>query len=571
MTEAPAAATAPTESRTPLERRAADLIALSGETWDVVIVGGGIVGAGALLDAVSRGMRAALIEQDDIAAGTSSRSSRLIHGGLRYLEQFRFGLVREALAERSRLLDLAPHLVRIEPLLFPIYGIPFASKAFYDAGLTLYDVLGARHDGGWHRRLSKADALDLAPTLRHGGLHGGLVYHDGVEDDARYTLAVARTAIAAGGVAVTRIRATGLRTTTSGAIAAVEAEELATGTPLDIPTRAIVDATGVWAAEPDHPFRGGSLRILPSRGAHLVVPRERIPNKTGLTIRVPGKVVFLVPWPDHWLIGTTDAPFEGPAERPSAAGWEVDRLLDTVNATMDVDLTRDDVVGTYAGLRPLIAPSDGSTVKASREHRVTVEPSGVVRIGGGKYTTYRVMARDVIDTVLGRDEAKRRPSDTAERRLVGAADTDVLARIAGELSSNPAVRDVGPEAATRLVARHGTEAPDVVALGAELGLVRALVTGRVFLEAEVAWAARHELALSLDDVLARRTRLAQELPDRGAAIAPRVAAILGAELGWDGARQRLEVEAYLASARREFSVAPPGPAGPVEDGSASGE
>ena len=176
----------------------ADLGSLADGRWDVVIVGGGIVGAGALLDAVSRGMRAALIEQDDIAAGTSSRSSRLIHGGLRYLEQFHFGLVREALAERSRLLALAPHLVRLEPLLFPIYGIPFASKAFYDAGLTLYDVLGARHDGGWHGRLSTAATLELAPTLRRDGLRGGLLYHDGVEDDARYTLAVVRTAIGVG-------------------------------------------------------------------------------------------------------------------------------------------------------------------------------------------------------------------------------------------------------------------------------------------------------------------------------------------------------------------------------------
>ncbi len=555
----------------PLERRALDLAAVAGETWDVVIVGGGIVGTGALLDAVSRGMRAVLVEQDDIAAGTSSRSSRLIHGGLRYLEQFRFGLVREALAERSRLLSLAPHLVTIQPLLFPIYGLPYASKAFYDTGLTLYDILGARHDGGWHRRLSRADTLDLAPTLRHEGLRGGLLYHDGVEDDARYTLAVARTAVAAGGMVLTRVRATGVRTDeTGGTISPLGAEDLLTGATFEIRTRAVVDATGVWAAEADHPFKGGSLRILPSRGAHLVVPRERIANKAGLTIRVPGKIVFLVPWPDHWLIGTTDAPFDGPAERPSAAGWEVDRLLDTVNATMDVDLTRADVVGTYAGLRPLIAQG-GSTVKASREHRVTVEPNGVVRIGGGKYTTYRVMARDVIDAVLGRDEARRRPSDTAERRLVGATETDALARIAGELSTIPAVREVGPETAARLVARHGTEAPAVVALGAELDLLHPLVPGRVFLEAEVAWAARHELALSLDDVLARRTRLAQELPDRGAAIAPRVAAILAADLDWGETRQRLEVDAFLASARREFSVAPPDGPAPEDEGPSGGD
>jgi glycerol-3-phosphate dehydrogenase len=218
------------------------------------------------------------------------------------------------------------------------------------------------------------------------------------------------------------------------------------------------------------------------------------------------------------------------------------------------------VVGTYAGLRPLIAPSNGSTVKASREHRVTVGSNGVVRIGGGKYTTYRVMARDVIDAVLGGGAAKARPSQTADRRLVGAAEPDALARIAVELATISAVQAVGPPAAPQLVARHGTEAPAVVALGAELDLLRPLAAGRVFMEAEVAWAARQELALSLDDILARRTRLAQELPDRGAVIAPRVAQILGAELGWGEARQALEVQNYLASARREYSV--PSPGGP---------
>ncbi len=449
MTGSPA--TVPARAALPLERRQADLRVLAAETWDVVIVGGGIVGAGALLDAVSRGLRAALVEQDDFAAGTSSRSSRLIHGGLRYLEQFRFGLVREALAERSRLLTLAPHLVRIEPLLFPIYGIPFATKAFYDAGLTLYDLLGARHDGGWHRRLSRAQTLDLAPTLRHKGLRGGLVYTDGVEDDARFALAVARTAMADGGVAVTRVRARGVRRDPgSGSIEALEAEDLMSGATFDIATRAVVDATGVWAAGADHPFAAGSGRILPSRGAHLVVPRERIRNDVGLTIRVPGKLVFVVPWPDHWLIGTTDAPYDGPSARPMAAGWEVDHLLATVNSTMNVDLTRGDVVGTYAGLRPLIAPSDGSTVKASREHRVSVQPDGVIRIGGGKYTTYRVMARDVVDVVLGSRDARRRPSATAERRLVGAADTEALARIATELDTIPAMAAIGPEASSRL-------------------------------------------------------------------------------------------------------------------------
>ena len=542
----------------PLARRAADLARLADQSWDVVIVGGGIVGAGALLDAASRGMRAALVEQDDVAAGTSSRSSRLIHGGLRYLEQFHVGLVREALRERARLLRNAPHLVTLEPQLFPVYGLPLIHKAFYDAGLTLYDLLGARHDGGWHRRLSAADALGVVPSLRRRGLRGGLLYHDGMEDDARLALAVLRTALAldAGAAAVTRARAVDLRVGGGGRAESVVVRDELTGDTLDVRTRAVVDATGVWAAAPDHPFASPAVRLLPSRGAHLVVPRARIPASAGVTIRVPGKVVFLIPWPDHWLIGTTDATYEGRPDRPSAAGWEVDELLATVNATLDVSLTRDDVVGTYAGLRPLVAPSDGSTVRASREHRVTREPNGVVRIGGGKYTTYRVMARDVIDAVLGTAEARQRPSATAEQRVVGAADADDLARIARELDSIDALAAVHPEAAARLVRRHGTEATGVAALGGELGLVGPLVAGRPFLEAEVAWAVRHELALSVDDVLSRRLRLSPELGSGRPAVAERVAAIMATELGWDDERCRLEVEVYLASAEREYGVAP---------------
>ena len=541
------------------DRRASDAARLVDEPWDLLIVGGGIVGAGALLDAATRGLKVALIEQSDIAAGTSSRSSRLIHGGLRYLEQLHVPLVREALAERRRLLRLAPHLVSLQPLLFPVYGTPFLTKAFYDAGLTVYDVLGARHDGGWHRRLGVRDTLAIAPSLRLDGLRGGLVYHDGMEDDARYTLAVARTALAdpAAPIAVTRVRATGQRRLTDGTHV-VTACDLTTDTDLDIRAERVIDATGVWGAEPGHPFAGPSMRLLPSRGAHLVVPRERIPATTGLTIRVPGKIVFLVPWPDHWLIGTTDAPYDGPPDRPSAGADEVDRLLATVNDTMDVGLTRADVVGTYAGLRPLLAPPGGSTVKASREHRVTIDDEGIVRIGGGKYTTYRVMARDVVDAALGPDAARARPSSTAERRLIGAADRPELDAVVAELAAVPGVAATHPEAAARLVARHGTQAREVVSAGESLDLVRPLLPGRPFLEAEVAWAGRHELAASIDDVLSRRLRVSPELPDRGAEVAPRVAAILGAELGWDTERQAFEVRTYLDGAGPEYGV--PGPA-----------
>jgi len=537
---------------TPLERRAADLASLADEEYDLVIVGGGIVGAGALLDAASRGLKAALVEQDDIAAGTSSRSSRLIHGGLRYLEQLRFGLVREALAERSRLLRLAPHLVRLEPLLFPLYGWPLVQRAFYGSGILLYDLLGSRRDGGFARHLSRGETLDWTPDLRHEGLRGSIVYHDGVEDDARYTVAVLRTALARGARAVTRVRATGVLERDGRAIG-IQARDLVGGGELEIRAAGVLDATGVWVAERDAPLGSGAT-IRPSKGAHLVVRRDRIRSRTGLTIRIPGRVVFLVPWPGHWLIGTTDDDYHGRPERPSAEAADVDQILGTLNATLDVDLRSDDLVGTFAGLRPLaVSGATGPTAKASREHRITREANGVVRIIGGKYTTYRVMGSDAVDAVLGQAAARARPSATAELRLIGAADRPDLDRLAGDLARG----GLEPSIADRLVDRHGLQATDVLALGASLGLEDRLAPDVDVLGSEVAWAVREELALSVDDVLARRTRVAQELPDRGATIAPRVAAIMGRTLDWSAERQADEVAAYLAGARREYGVPEP--------------
>jgi glycerol-3-phosphate dehydrogenase len=536
----------------PLQAREHDLAALVDRQLDVLVIGGGIVGSGAALDAATRGLSVGLIERDDIAVGTSSRSSRLIHGGLRYLEQYRFGLVREALRERARVLNLAPHLVTIEPLLFPLFGWPVVTRVFYQTGMTLYDVLGARRDGGWHRHLSVPEVLELTPSMRRTGLRGGLLFHDGVEDDARYTLAVARSAQEDGATVVTRARAESLIEEGGRVVGARVCDGLS-GRTLEVRARIVIDATGVWGADPESPLSGGTTRLLPSRGAHLVVPRDRIPSEVGLTIRVPGKVVFLVPWPHFWLVGTTDAPYGGPIDRPTAGRDEVDELLGAVNHVLDLGLDRSDVVGTYAGLRPLIAPSSGSTVTASREHRVTVEPTGLVRVSGGKYTTYRLMAEQTIDAAvraLGEDP-RSRPTGTVTRRLVGAADRPELDRLTAEIAADAGLE---PGVAARLVARHGTEAPELVALGRELGLLGTLVDGDDFLEVEVAWAARHELALSLDDVLARRIRLVHELPDRGASIAPRVAAILGAELGWDEERRGHEVDAFLAGAAREFAI-----------------
>jgi glycerol-3-phosphate dehydrogenase len=532
--------------------RAAALAALANERFDVLVVGGGVVGAGALLDATSRGLRAALVEQSDIASGTSSRSSRLIHGGLRYLEQLHFGLVAEALAERSRLLRLAPHLVSLEPFLFPVYGIPIDHQAFYGAGIFLYDLLGSYKDGGFARHLRPSSVLEYAPQLNAKGLTGGIVYHDGVEDDARVALAVLRTALSMGAVAATRVRAAE-PFVDDGRLAGARVTDLESGVAFDVRADRVIDATGVWAARPDERFAGidNAEAFVPSRGSHIVIRRERIEAKGGVTLRIPGRVVFIIPWPGHWIIGTTDHADPRRPEDLSAPNDDVDELLATVNATMDVGLSRADIVGTYAGMRPLVGDPAGSTVKASREHRVTADASGLVRISGGKYTTYRVMARDVVDASLGRAESRRRPSGTAELPLVGAAARDDLDALAVRLALEEGIDGL---VARRLVDRHGTEATDVLALARDLDLLRTLGPGIDQIEAEVTWAVRQELAASIDDVLARRMRLAQELPDRGAAIAPRIAEILGAELGWDAPRQAAEVAAYLQEANREYGV-----------------
>jgi glycerol-3-phosphate dehydrogenase len=546
-----------------LNGRRAALEALASERFDVIVVGGGVVGAGVLLDAASRGLRGALIEQTDIAAGTSSRSSRLIHGGLRYLEQLHMGLVAEALDERARLLRLAPHLVRLEPFLFPIYGWPLVHQAFYGAGIFLYDLLGSRQGAGFARHMRPEAAREFAPQLRQEGLQAGIQYHDGVEDDARFTLAVLRTAIGTGpgAVAATRVRAEGLLLEGGRAIG-VRATDLATGSELEVRAAHVVDATGAWAAHPEEHFArvAGAGRIVPSRGAHIVIRRERLEARGGMTLRIPGRVVFIIPWPDRWIIGTTDHADERPPARPTALDEDVDELLEVVNRRLEIDLTRADILATYAGLRPLVGDVGGSTVKASREHKVTSDPTGIVRIGGGKYTTYRIMARDTVDAALGPEAARRRPSATADLPLAGAATLAALPALAASVA-----RDAGlPErVARRLVDRHGTRAGEVIALGRELDLLRPLAPDVDHLEAEVAWAARDELASSLDDVLSRRTRLAQERSDHGAPFAPRVAAILGAELGWDAARQAAEVDRYLASSAVEYAV--PEGAGGVAD------
>ena len=534
----------------PLSARDAALARVGDETWDVLIIGGGIVGSGALLDATSRGLKAALIEQDDLAVGTSSRSSRLIHGGLRYLEDLRLQLVREALAERSRLLAIAPHLVKLQRFLFPVYGWPLVHRAFMGAGLTLYDLLGAARDGGRAHHLGAGAVAELIPDIKRDGLRGGVTYSDGVEDDARYSISVALTAIERGATAVTRARVTGLLTDDGGQITGVKVRDLIGGGELEARATRVIDATGVWLGDPHARLGGSTMKLVPSRGSHLVFERDRLPLKTGMTLRVPGRVVFVIPHPGVWLVGTTDVPDDGAPDRPAPTRDEIDEILDNVNNVLDLDLTRDDAVGAFTGLRPLVGAPGGDTARVSREHTIHREDSGLVRVSGGKYTTYRLMARDAVDYVLDGEEPMPQ-SATANLPIVGALPREQLDSLAAELA-----RDTGldRDRTDQLVERHGSRARAVVELGREQDLLRPLADDRTELEAEVAWAVEQELALGLDDVLSRRMRLSMSRRDRGASIAPRVAQIMGPRLGWDDQRQALEVEHYLETARREYDV-----------------
>jgi glycerol-3-phosphate dehydrogenase len=534
----------------PLSEREAALARLADETWDMLIIGGGIVGSGALLDATSRGLKAALIEQDDLSVGTSSRSSRLIHGGLRYLEDLRLQLVREALAERSKLLALAPHLVKLERFLFPVYGWPLVHRAFMGAGLTLYDLLGAARDGGRAHHLGAGAVTELIPDIKRDGLRGGVTYSDGVEDDARFSIAVALTAVERGATVATRARVTGLLTDTGGSIAGLKVLDRVGGAEIEARASKVIDATGVWLGDPDTRLGGSTMKLVPSRGTHLVFERERLPLKVGMTLRVPGRVLFVIPHPGVWLVGTTDVADDGAPDRPAPTTDEVDEILVSVNDVLEADLRREDAVGAFAGLRPLVGAPGGDTARVSREHIIHREDSGLVRVSGGKYTTYRLMARDAVDYAL-EGEGPMPQSQTAGIPLLGAAPRERLDRLADEIA-----RDGGldRERAGELVDRHGTRATEVVALGQEQDLLRPLADDRTELEAEVAWAVERELALSLDDVLSRRLRLSMSRRDRGESIAPRVAAIMGERLGWDTQRQATEVAQYLETARREYDV-----------------
>jgi glycerol-3-phosphate dehydrogenase len=524
--------------------RDAALDRLTGAPVDVLVVGGGITGAGVALDAATRGLSVALVEKRDFAAGTSSRSSKLIHGGLRYLEQRDFSLVREALHERALLLStLAPHLVEPVPFLFPLRHRTW-ERAYIGAGVGLYDALAGRHAAvPRHRHLSRSAALELAPSLRSDSLVGAIRYHDARTDDARFVVALVRTAVANGALAVSGIRVDGLEQGEDGLRHAV-LQDTERGRELGLRARVVVNATGVWSAELER-LAGVRSRVemRASKGVHLLVPRDRISSETALILRTERSVLFVIPWGAHWIVGTTDTEWKLDRDHPAASHSDIAYLLNHVNASLREPLGEEDVVGVYAGLRPLVAREAGDTTALSREHVVRRPAAGLVTVAGGKYTTYRVMARDAVDAVGEELGESIDASRTDQVPLLGA---EGLTTARGRAHAHPTAQRIGAAAVEHLLERYGALALVLLDIAAERPELAEPIEGApAYLLVEAWYAVAAEGALHLDDVLTRRTRISIETVDRGRAAAEPVARAMAELLGWSGRKVRREVTRYL--------------------------
>jgi glycerol-3-phosphate dehydrogenase len=544
------AATATTDSaRLGPERRQQTLDQLQAQSFDVLVVGGGITGAGAALDAATRGLSVALVEKRDFAAGTSSRSSKLIHGGLRYLEHLELGLVTEALRERGLLLNrLAPHLVKPVPLLVPLTHQAW-ERAYLGAGMVLYDSLGGRKSVPGHRHLTKHKALRLAPGLRSDALVGAIRYYDCQVDDARHVLTVARTAARHGALLATSARVTGFLREGERVVGA-EVVDLESGNKLGIRADQVINATGAWTDELQELVGRGRFRVRPSKGVHLVVPRDRVQADTGLTVRTEKSVLFVVPWGRHWLIGTTDTDWNLGLDHPAASASDIDYLLEHVNAVLRQPLDRSDVEGVYAGLRPLLSGESADTSTLSREHAIAQSVPGLTTIAGGKFTTYRVMAKDAVDAAVRNLEHPHEvPSCTDTVELLGAPGYKALVNRRHDLAAASGLHVARIE---HLLGRYGSMIDDLLALLREdPSLAEPLSGADDYLRVEALYAATHEGALHLDDILTRRTRISIEAWDRGIAAAGDVAEVVAEPLGWDRATVERELAHYAARVEAE--------------------
>ncbi len=535
--------------------RVASLQRMRDEVFDVLVIGGGVTGAGVALDAASRGLSVALVEQRDWAAGTSSRSSKLIHGGLRYLEQLNFGLVKEALTERGLMLErLAPHLVRPVPFLYPLKNLGW-ERAYVAAGVTLYDTLGGARNLPRHRHLTRKGAQRIAPSLRSESMVGAVQYWDAQVDDARHTMTVARTAARHGAAMATSAKVTGLLREGERVAGAI-VKDGETGEEIQIRARQVVNATGVWADEIQQMAGRGRIRVRASKGIHLVIPRDRIHSDSGLILRTETSVLFVIPWGRHWLLGTTDTDWDLAKSHPAASATDIDYILQRVNAVLRTPLTHADVEGVFAGLRPLLYGESEATSQLSREHAVGQSIAGLITIAGGKYTTYRVMAKDAVDAVA-RNLDKRVPeSPTAKLPLVGADGWQACLNQRHNYATEVGIHVARVD---HLLGRYGSRTTDLLDLISDRPELGERLPGcDDYLKAEAVYAASHEGALHVDDALARRMRISIESWSRGTESVPVVAELMGEVLNWDDDTVKNEIAHYEArvAAERESQTMP---------------
>ena len=531
-----------------------------GEELDILVIGGGVTGAGIALDAVSRGLSTAIVEAQDWAAGTSSRSSKLVHGGLRYLQMLDLKLVLEALKERDLLLtEIAPHLVRPLPFLYPLSRRVF-ERMFVGAGILLYDLLASIRRGKralpFHRHLSRKQLAATFPSLAETYAVGAIEYWDAYVDDARFVLTVLRTAAARGAHAASRTQLVELTKNAKGSVNGAILADLESGTTFAVKAKTVISSTGVWTEE-SQSLAGvdGGLRVLASKGIHIVVPRDRIKGTAGLILQTSKSVLFVIPWSRYWVIGTTDTPWNEDLMNPVATATDIEYVLAEANKVLESPLRKEDVVGTWAGLRPLLQPGtkEGTqSAKVSREHTVAAPIPGLIVIAGGKFTTYRVMAKDAVDFALGVNR-KLWPSVTHKIPLVGvdgyATAERELVSVTDGLGWDSIVTD-------HLFHRYGANIRDIAEIAInDPSLAVPVQHAPAYLRAEIVYAITHEGALHLDDLMMRRTRIVYEYLDEGSAALAEIGEIAAELLDWSQFELAHETTLYLNRTKADNTAA----------------
>jgi glycerol-3-phosphate dehydrogenase len=536
------------------QTRAAVLSRLPGEPYELIIIGGGITGAGVVRDAVLRGMRTLLLEKNDFASGTSSKSSKLVHGGLRYLKMYEFGLTRESCQERNLLTNLNPHLIKPIPFMLPIYEGDKEGPFLVRCGMWLYEILSGFRNYKRHRMLNPKRTLEQIPSLRDSGLRGSALYYDAAVDDVRLTLETLKSAVEQGADVLNYTSVTEM-IKENGKVVGVRFVDSLTGQSHDAYGTVVINATGVWVDEIRAMDGKKERELRPSKGIHVVVPADRIQQSA--TLAFPSvqdrRLMFAIPWGNVTLIGTTDTFFDGSVDTVQSDDIDVKYVLDATNHIFpNANLTEDDIIACFAGLRPLIAPrgDEGNASAVSREHQIFEDDSGLLSIAGGKLTTYRRMARSLVDLSVKRLPAER-------RKTVGRCitDTPLAGKVIDVEKEVQRLTQQGhpPPVARHLVETYGPDVDQVLSLCKELpGGLSPFAQGEGFLRGEVLQAVRFESALHLTDLLTRRLRFALWVPGQGLDIAEDASRIMGAELGWSEATRQEELKRFELEITRYY-------------------